>query len=94
MQNNPAAGAGRTWRRWTIWLPGLVAPAVAGALVLVDLIGMVMGSWDTPAAVAVIAAVIGMRNSPLRRAAAIAAWALMAAEIGWFVLTARLAGGT
>jgi hypothetical protein len=111
MPDNPASPAGPTWRPWTICLPGLLAPATAAALVLIDLVGMVMGSWDTPApglhwlttgiigqcvlaAVAVIVLVAGTKNSSLRRGAVISAWALIAAEIGWFVLTARLASGT
>ena len=43
------AGPGRAWRPWTIWLPGLLALAASGLLVIADALAGVMGSWDTPA---------------------------------------------
>jgi hypothetical protein len=45
--NNKSAG--RAGRSWTIWLPGGLGILGAAALIFVDVVGMVMGSWDTPA---------------------------------------------
>lgn len=39
---------GRTWRPWTIWLPGSLAVAWSGLLIVADGLSGVMGSWDTP----------------------------------------------
>jgi hypothetical protein len=44
-----AAPAGGTWRPWAIWLPCTLAFAASGLIVVVDGVGLVMGSWDTPA---------------------------------------------
>jgi hypothetical protein len=41
----------------------------------------------------VAALVTGLRRPRSRRAAAVSAWVIVAAEIGWFELTAALAGG-
>ncbi len=78
-----------------------------GLFVVVDLGGLVMGSWDTPVAglgwlkagaigqfglVIVAAAVLiaGAARPSWRRGAAIAAYAIIALEIGWFLLTRML----
>ena len=36
------------WRPWTIWLPGTLALAWSGLLIIADGLAGVMGSWDTP----------------------------------------------
>jgi len=103
-----AAHAGRTDPLWAIWLPCLLAVAVAGLFAAVDLVGMVMGSWDTPAPglpwlrvgaigqcglalAAAILLVAGETHPSWRHGAAVAAWAIIALEVGWFLLTRMLA---
>jgi hypothetical protein len=49
MRNKPAARSAVTWRRGTIWLPGMLAFAASGLLIVADGLAGVMGSWDTPA---------------------------------------------
>ena len=58
---------------------GWVYPAIIGHLVL--------------AGVSVIALVTGLRVPSRRRAAAIAAWVVIPAGLGWLVLCIRLLGG-
>ena len=41
----------------------------------------------------VAALVTGLRRPRSRRAAAVSAWVIVAAEVGWFELTAALVGG-
>jgi hypothetical protein len=36
-------------RRWAIWLPAALAITGAALFIVVDLAGLIMGSWDTPA---------------------------------------------
>jgi len=103
-----AAHVGRTDPLWAIWLPCLLAVAVAGLFAAVDLVGMVMGSWDTPAPglpwlrvgaidqcglalAAAILLVAGGTHPSWRHGAAVAAWAIIALEVGWFLLTRMLA---
>jgi len=43
------AGTGRAPPAWAMWLPGVAAFAGAVLLAAVDLAGLVMGSWDSPA---------------------------------------------
>ena len=43
------AGASRPHPAWAMWLPGVAAFAGAILLAAVDLVGLVMGSWDSPA---------------------------------------------
>ena len=92
---------------WAMWLP-CVSAIVAGALfVVVGLVGMVMGSWDTPVAglgwlkagaigqagLAIVAAAVliaGAARPSWHRGAAITAYAIIALEIGWFLLTRKL----
>jgi hypothetical protein len=104
------AGRPRRWRPWTIWLPGGLVLLGAAGLIFVDLVGLVMGSWDTPApglhwlkagiagqcvlgAAGGGALAAGLTGPDRRRACAVCAWLIVAAEIAWFVLTARLASG-
>jgi hypothetical protein len=49
MRNNLAARSAVTWRQGTIWLPGTLAFAASGLLIVADGLAGVMGSWDTPA---------------------------------------------
>jgi hypothetical protein len=49
MRNKLPARPAVTWRRGTIWLPGTVAFAASGLLIVADGLAGVMGSWDTPA---------------------------------------------
>lgn len=49
MKDSPAGRSGWTHRPWAVWLPCALAVAAGGLFALVDLAGMVMGSWDTPA---------------------------------------------
>ena len=49
MSDGPASGPGRTHLPWAMWLACALGVAVAGLLALIDLAGLVMGSWDTPA---------------------------------------------
>lgn len=48
MSTEPNACPGGTWRPWTIWLPGALAVAWSGLLIIADGLAGVMGSWDTP----------------------------------------------
>lgn len=92
---------------WAMWLPCVSAVVVAGLFVVVDLAGMVMGSWDTPVAglgwlkagaigqfgLAIVAAAVliaGAARPSWHRGAAITAYAIIALEIGWFLLTRML----
>jgi hypothetical protein len=59
---------------------GWVYPAIIGNCVL--------------AGVSVLALVTGLRSPSRRRAAAITAWMVIPVGLGWFVLTARLLGGS
>ena len=78
-----------------------------GLFAVVDLAGMVMGSWDTPVAglgwlkagaigqfglaIAAVAVLIaGAARPSWHRGAAITAYAIIALEIGWFLLTRML----
>lgn len=49
MEATPAVQTGRTWRPWTVWLPGVLALAWSLLLIVADNLAGVMGSWDTPA---------------------------------------------
>jgi hypothetical protein len=101
---------GRPWRPWTVWLPAGLAILGAAALIFVDSVGLIMGSWDTPApglawlkagiagqcALGVAATgllVAGLSAPGRRRACAGSAWLVVAAEVAWFVVTARLVSG-
>jgi hypothetical protein len=92
---------------WAMWLPCVFAVVAAALFIVVDLAGMVMGSWDTPVAglgwlkagaigqlglaiVAVAVLVAGAAHPSWHRRAAITAYAMIALEIGWFVLTRML----
>jgi len=107
-RSNPAGRARRPWRAWTSWLPGGLGLLGAAALISVDVAGLVMGSWDTPApglhwlkagiagqcglgAAAGGALVAGLAAPGRRRACVAVAWLIVAAEVAWFTLTARLA---
>jgi hypothetical protein len=35
---------------WAMWLPCVSAIVAGGLFIVVDVVGMVMGSWDTPVA--------------------------------------------
>lgn len=37
-----------TWRPWSIWLPGTLALAWSGLLIIADGLAGVMGGWDAP----------------------------------------------
>jgi hypothetical protein len=110
MDGRSDGGTGRPWRPWTIWLAAGLGVLAAAVLIFVDLVGLVMGSWDTPApglhwlkagiggqcGLLVTAAgllAVGQSSPARRRGCVLAAVAVVAAEVGWFVLTARLAGG-
>jgi hypothetical protein len=43
-----AAGAGGTYPPWAISLPGVLAVVMAALFAVIDLVGVLMGSWDTP----------------------------------------------
>jgi hypothetical protein len=90
-----------------MWLPCVFAVVVAALFIVVDLVGLVMGSWDTPVAglgwlkggaigqsvLAIVAGAVlvaGATHPSWHRRAAIAAYAIIALEIGWFVLTRML----
>jgi len=92
---------------WAMWLPCVFAVVVAGLFIVVDLAGLIMGSWDTPVAglgwlkagatgqfglaiVAAAALIAGVPRPGWHRGAAIAAYAIIALEIGWFLLTRML----
>jgi hypothetical protein len=76
-----ADGYAAVMRSWDTPAPGLswLGAGAAGQGVL--------------AAGTVAALVTGLKRPRSRRAAAISAWGIVAAEVGWFELTARLAGG-
>ncbi len=42
--------SGRPHLAWHMWLPCISAVVAGGLFVIIDLAGMVMGSWDTPVA--------------------------------------------
>ena len=44
----PDARPPGAWRSWSIWLPGTLALAWSGLLIIADGLAGVMGSWDTP----------------------------------------------
>ena len=107
MKGISAGRSGWPHLAWAMWLPCVFAVVVAGLFVVVDLGGLVMGSWDTPVAglgwlkagaigqfglVIVAAAVLiaGTAHPSWRRGAAITAYAIIALEIGWFLLTRML----
>ncbi|HEY6275416.1 MAG TPA: hypothetical protein VIX86_03720 [Streptosporangiaceae bacterium] len=89
MKRNPAPRPRPAPRPWAIWLPSALAIAGAGLFTGTDLIGLIMGSWDTPApglgwlragaagqgvlAVAAVAAVITGASSPRWRRSAVIA---------------------
>ena len=106
-EGHSAGRSGWPHLAWAMWLPCVFAVVVAGLFVVVDLAGMVIGSWDTPVAglgwlkagaigqfglVIVAAAVLiaGTAHPGWRRGAAITAYAIIALEIGWFLLTRML----
>jgi hypothetical protein len=107
MKGISAGRSGWPHLAWAMWLPCVFAVVVAALFVVVDLGGLVMGSWDTPVAglgwlkagaigqfglVIVAAAVLiaGTAHPSWRRGAAISAYAIIALEIGWFLLTRML----
>lgn len=49
MTDGHASQDGRTHLPWAMCVACVLAVALAGLLALIDLAGMVMGSWDTPA---------------------------------------------
>jgi hypothetical protein len=49
MDDESRRRAGRPWRPWTIWLPAILALLGAAGLIFVDIAGLILGSWDTPA---------------------------------------------
>ena len=59
---------------------GWVYPAVIGQCVL--------------AGASVVALLVGLRSPSRRRTAAITAWMIIPVGLGWFLLTARLLGGS
>jgi hypothetical protein len=87
------------WRPWTIWLPGLLALAVCGLLVVADALAGVMGSWDTPAPglAWIKAAVIGhcalaaASVAVLTLGVARPPWRRAAAIAAWMIIPAALA---
>lgn len=48
VEAEPDVRASGAWRPWSIWLPGTVALAWSGLLIIADGLAGVMGSWDTP----------------------------------------------
>src|SRR5271165_1882415 len=107
MKGISAGRSGWPHLAWAMWLPCVSAVVVAGLFVVVDLAGMVMGSWDTPVAglgwlkagaigqfgLAIVAAAVliaGAARPSWHRGAAITAYAIIALEIGWFLLTRML----
>ena len=48
VDSQPDARPCGTWRSWSIWLPGTLALAWSGLLIIADGLAGVMGSWDTP----------------------------------------------
>ena len=107
MKGISAGRSGWPHLAWAMWLPCVFAVVVAGPFVVVDLGGLVMGSWDTPVAglgwlkagaigqfgLAIVAAAVliaGTAHPSWRRGAAISAYAIIALEIGWFLLTRML----
>ncbi|MGO9220727.1 MAG: hypothetical protein ACLP5E_23655 [Streptosporangiaceae bacterium] len=49
MSNSHASRAGRTHLLWAMCVACILAVAATGLLAVIDLAGVVMGSWDTPA---------------------------------------------
>src|SRR5580658_7325987 len=50
MKGISAGRSGWPHLAWAMWLPCVFAVVVGGLFAVVDLAGMVMGSWDTPVA--------------------------------------------
>jgi len=48
VEAQPNARPSGTWRPWSIWLPGTLALAWSGLLIIADGLVGVMGGWDTP----------------------------------------------
>ena len=108
MSDSPPSRPGRAPLSGAMWLVCALAVAAAGLLAVIDLAGIVMGSWDTPApglgwlkagafgqlglaAVAVAVLVAGAACPRWRASAAVMAGAIIAVEVGWFLLTRMLA---
>jgi len=107
MKGISAGRSGWPHLAWAMWLPCVFAVVAGGLFVVVDLVGLVMGSWDTPVAglgwlkagaigqfgLAIVAAAVliaGAAHPSWHRGAAITAYAIIALEIGWFLLTRML----
>lgn len=90
MNDGPASRPGRANLPWAMWLACALAIAAAGLLALTDLAGIVMGSWDTPGPGLgwLKAGAIGQSGLAV---AAVMAGAVIALEVGWFLLTRILA---
>ena len=97
----------RTWRPWALWLPCLLAILWSGLLTLFDFAEVLISNftsqpgtaWVTvgfigqcllTAAGGVLLAT-GLRRPSWRRAAAITAWMIIPASIGWSQLISHLA---
>ena len=50
MKGISAGRSGWPHLAWAMWLPCVFAAVVGGLFIVVDLGGLVMGSWDTPVA--------------------------------------------
>jgi hypothetical protein len=107
MRGISAGRSGWPQLAWAMWLPCVSAVVAGGLFAVVDLVGLVMGSWDTPVAglgwlkagaigqcgLAVAAAAVliaGVTHPGWHRGAAVTAYAIIALEIGWFLLTRML----
>ena len=107
MKDISAGRSGWMHRARAMWLPCASAVVAGGLFAVVDLAGVVMGSWDTPVAglgwlkagaigqsglamAAVAVLIAGAARPSWHRVAAITAYAIIALEIGWFLLTRML----
>lgn len=107
MKGISAGRSGWPHTAWAMWLPCVSAVVMAGLFVVVDLAGMVMGSWDTPVAglgwlkagaigqfglviAAAVVLIASATHPSWHRGAAIAAYAIIVLEIGWFFVTRML----
>jgi len=103
-----AGGQGRAWIIWlprgiAFAGAGLLALADGYAAVMgswdtpapgLGWLGVGAAGQGVLAAGTVVVLVQGLKRPRSRRAAAVSAWVIVAAEVGWFGLTAALAGGS
>ena len=107
MRDGVTARQSGTWRPWALWLPCSLAILWSGLLTLFDFAEVVMSNLTSQpgtawvnlgfigqcvlTAASVLLLVTGLRRPSWRKAAAITAWLIIPASIGWSQLISHLA---